>query len=337
MVLLKFLLFLLGCIVLVKSADILVNSLSRIAAYFRVSDFVVGFMIMAFATSIPDLTIGLSSALASTPENPLTSFTLGNVIGANIIELTLVVGIVAIIRKDIKIESRTVRTDTIYMFLIMTVPMVLMMDGGISRTDGLILFFTFLVYMLRLLSQSKGIRSKGKTEDVSAQEFRHSIVFLLISLFMLFLGANLLVNNGRDIATYLGVSPMIVGLFMISLGTTLPELTFETKAVLTKHEYMALGDLIGSIIANSTLVLGVTAMIYPINITGSASLTGANDFLIYLTSAFFMLVVAFLFMTFIEAEKHILWQEGVGLILLYALFIIVELSIYRFEVTQVMG
>lgn len=331
MVLVKLALFLLGCVILVKSASILVNSLSKIAAYFRISDFVIGFIVMAFATSIPDLTVGLSSAFASTAANPLTSMALGSVIGANIIELTLVIGIVAIIRKDIRIETKAVRTDTIYMFLIVAIPLILMMDQVLSQMDGLILVFVFAVYMLRLLSQTSKFRAKDKDEQievVSKKEFHKNMILTVVSIVLLFVGANLLVSNGGEMATYLGVPQIIVGLFLISLGTTLPELTFETKAVLSAHPYMALGDMIGSIIANSTLVLGLTAIVFPIT---------AGDFLIYMTSAFFMLTVAFLFMTFIEAERHILWQEGVGLILLYVLFVIVELSIHQFEVAQALG
>jgi cation:H+ antiporter len=136
------------------------------------------------------------------------------------------------------------------------------------------------------------------------------------------------VTNGGKMAEYLGVPPILIGLFLISIGTTMPELIFEMKAVVSNHQNMALGDLIGSVITNSTLVLGLTAIIFPIQ---------AGDFLVYMTSTFFMLTVAFLFMTFIEAERHILWQEGVGLILLYVLFVIVELSMHRFEVAQALG
>jgi cation:H+ antiporter len=331
MVLTELAMFVLGCAILIKSADYLVNSLSDIAAYFRVSDFVIGFIVMAFATSIPDLTVGVSSALSSTPSNPLTSMALGDVIGGNILALTLVVGVIAILRKDIKVETKAVRTDTIYMFLIVALPMVLMMDRELSQMDGLILVFVFLVYILRLLGQRSKSRSRGAEEErteASKKKLQRSIILSLISLFFLFLGASLLVTNGGRMAEYLGVPPILIGLFLISIGTTMPELIFEMKAITSDHQNMALGDLIGSVITNSTLVLGLTAIIFPIQ---------AGDFLVYMTSTFFMLTVAFLFMTFIEAERHILWQEGVGLILLYVLFVIVELSMHQFEVAQALG
>jgi len=117
------------------------------------------------------------------------------------------------------------------------------------------------------------------------------------------------------------VPSILIGLFMISIGTTLPELTFESRAVLSKHRYMALGDLIGSVVVNSTLVLGVTSIIQPI----------VADFLLFLSSASFMIVISFLFMTFVESEKKITIQEGLALILLYTLFIVVIFNMHVIE------
>jgi cation:H+ antiporter len=317
--------FIATCIVLVKSASTLVGALSKIASYLRITEFVIGFMIMAFATSIPELSIGVSSAMGSTVEEPLTNFALGNVIGANIIDLTLVIGIAAILRRNIKVETKAVRTDTIYMFLIAAVPVILMMDREISRIDGIILLLVFIIYVFRLLTQKNRFREKIKTA-VPKKEFHKNLVYFIISIILLFISAHFLIKYAKLMAYDLSISPCIIALFGISLGTTLPELTFETKAVLSEHQYMALGDLIGSVIANSTLILGLTAVIFPIH---------CDDITLYLISAFFMLVVAFLFMTFIEAERHIIWQEGMALIFLYILFMIVMLSIGSIDTLQV--
>jgi cation:H+ antiporter len=303
--------FIFACLVLVKSADILVNALSKIASYWGVTEFVVGFIIMAFATSIPELSIGISSAIESTSDKPLTSLALGNVIGANIINLTLAIGIAAILRRNIRIETKAVSTDTIYMFLIAALPVILIMDREISRIDGFILLIAFIFYVMRLLTQRGRFREKIKT-NVPKREFHKNLAYFLISITLLFISAHFLIKYADALASEIGVPEVIIGLFVISLGTTLPELTFTSKAVLSEHQYMALGDLIGSVITNSTLILGLTAMISPIH---------PSAFLLSLISAFFMLAVAFLFMTFIEAEKHIIWQEGVALILLYVLFV----------------
>jgi len=306
-----------GCLILVKSAETMVKSLSNIGAYFRMTEFVIGFIVMAFATSIPELFIGISSALQKRPE-----LALGNVIGANVIDLTLVIGIAALLRRGIRIETKTVKTDTVYMFLISLLPVILMLDNEISRIDGVILLVVFCLYLIKLMSQKE--RFKETAGSLEKREFYKSVAFLLTAIIFTYLSSSIIVQSGHKLALGFGIPEILIGLFMISIGTTLPELTFETKAVLSDHKYMALGDCIGSVIANSTLVLGITAILYPIT----------ADFLLFITGASFMLTVAFLFMTFIEAEKHILWQEAVALILIYILFIIVELTVGSYEITH---
>jgi len=305
---------LIGFILLILSSEYLVKSLTRVGICLDMSEFVIGFIIVALATSIPELIIGINSAFEGVP-----SLSLGNVIGANIIDLTLVVGIVALLRRGIRIETKTVKTDSTYMFIIALLPLVLFLDGELSRYDGLILLGAFTLYIWRLFNQEHRFRDRLKGAD--KRELLPNLIYASICLMVLFFSANIIVDASRVIAEdYLNVPPILVGLFMISFGTTLPELTFETRAIFMKHQYMALGDLIGSVIANSSLVLGITSMIHPIN----------ADPLIFMTSAFFLVVVAFFFMTLVEVEKHILWQEGIALILLYVLFLIVELNLRFF-------
>jgi len=305
-----------ACIVLVISAELLAKALLRIAQYYRLSEFVIGFMIVAFATTVPELFIGITSAL-----NQNSALALGNVIGANIIDLTLVIGIVTILRGGIKVETKAVRTDTLYMFFIVMLPLILMLDQQISRFDGCVLLIAFSLYVLRLIAQEK--RFKERLRGILKKEFLVNIIISCISIVFLFLSSGWVVKYASALAMDLMVPPILIGLFFISFGTTLPELTFEAKSILTRHRYMALGDLIGNVVAKSTLVLGITAIIYPIE----------ADFLLFLTSSFFMLIVAFLFTTFIDVEKHILVQEGIALIILYVLFVIIELNIRLLEIS----
>ncbi len=310
---LGFLLF--GCIILIISSEYLVKSLTKIAVCLNVNEFTIGFIIVALATSLPELIIGVTSAVDGIP-----SLSLGNVIGANIIDLTLIVGIIAILRRGIRIETKTVKTDSVYMFLIALLPLVLFLDGELTRYDGLILLGSFSMYLWRLFNQERRFRDRLLYED--KRELYVGLSMAILCFCLLYVSANIVVNAAMAIAeNYLMVPPILIGLFMLSFGTTLPELTFETRAIFMKHQYIALGDLIGSVILNSSLVLGVVSMIHPIS----------ADPLIFMTSAFFLVVVAFLFMTFVEAEGHILWQEGVALILLYVLFLIFELNLRFFE------
>lgn len=288
------------------------KSLTKVGFYLKLSEFVVGFIIVAFATSLPELFVGIISAFENTPE-----LALGTIIGSNIVDLTLVIGIAAILKREIKVETKAVRTDTLYMFAITLMPLILMINRKITKLDGVILIIAFILYVRRLFKQER--RFRETIDHVPRKEFVKWVGHATVGLLLLLVSAEILVNVTSDIATDFSVPPMLIGLFLIAFGTSLPELMFEAKAVLLKHQYIALGDLIGSVIANTTLVLGITAIL--------SSQPIVPDFMLFITSAVFMVIVAFMFMTFVDVEKHIHWREGIALILLYVLSVIVELTI----------
>ena len=314
-------LFILACIVLVQSNSFLVKSLAKISYFLKLNEFTIGFIIMSLATSLPELFVGIMSALSGTP-----AFAVGNVIGSNILDLTLVIGIAALLAKNIKIESKIIRKDMIYMLLIALLPIILLMDHhfwwkfglfpnmiqGLSRMDGIILLGAFVYYIYTLVQQeARFSRIVDKTSRKEAIKF---MLLFLVSITLLLISAHFVVDYAKLLSIDLAISPLLMGLFIISFGTSLPELIFETKAVLSQHQSMAIGDLVGSVITNSALVLGVTALIAPI----------AVNSVIYLTSTLFMLFAAFIFFTFAESGEKITWTEGIALLFLYVLFIIIE-------------
>lgn len=304
--------FLAACFILVQSGNLLVKALAKIAAFLRMSEFVVGFIIMAFATSIPELFVGITSAAAKNP-----ALSLGNVIGANIIDLSLIVGIIILLGRGIKIKSKKTKKDAFYMVFIAALPMVLMVIGGtLSRIDGVILLVVFALYARRILKHGK--RFKKEVEDrIGRKEIILTTLLFILSLALLFLSAEFVVDYATLLSLDLALPPMIVGLFVISIGTTLPELTFESKAVMKGHSEMSLGNLIGSVVANSTLVLGITSIICPIT----------ADIFLFSVSAIFMVIIAFLFATFVESGSKLYIKEGISLILLYVFFVIIEFYI----------
>lgn len=305
-------LFLIACIVLVLSGTFLVKSLAKIASFLRLGEFVVAFIIMAFATSLPELFVGITSALAKNP-----ALSLGNIIGANIIDLTFVAGVITLLKKEIKIKSKAIKTDALHMFFMASLPVILMIIGnGLSRIDGVILLVAFAIYIKKLLKQRIGLKKELKNH-IKRWDVVFSVFVFIASLVALFLSAKFIVQYATALSIDLMLPPIFIGLFLVSIGTTLPELTFESRAVLSGHSEMALGDLIGSVVVNSTLVLGVTSLIYPIS----------ANFLLFLTSSVFMLIVAFLFSTFVESGNKLYWKEGIAMILLYIFFIIIEFYI----------
>lgn len=301
--------FIVACIVLVLSGSYLVKSLSKIGAFLKWSEFIVAFIFVAVATSIPELFVAISSGIAHT-----SSLSLGNVIGANIIDLTIVIGIVILVGRGIKIESDKTKKDAFYMFLVICLPLILMLIGhGLSRLDGVILIVVFLLYSWNLIKQKEHFTKEVEIPIKRGEIVLNSFLFLA-SLALLFASSYFVVKYATALSIDLALPPFIIGLFLISFGTTLPELTFETKAVLSGHSQMALGDLIGTIIVNTTLVLGIAALIFPITIQ-------INSFLI---GAIFMMIIAFVFFSFFRTGNKLSIKEGIILILIYVIYAIVQ-------------
>ena len=299
-------------IVLIVSGTYLVKSLTKISIFLNLTGFAVSFIIMAFATSIPELFVGINAALAKN-----TALALGNVIGANIANLTLVIGIPIILAKGIKLESRKIYKDTLYMALISILPLILILIGKqLSRIDAIILIAVFLFYNWRIYKQQKEFSKKinGKIKHYEVVLYSFLFIFCLA---LLFISADNLVQYASTLSLNLGFPPILIGLFFVAIGTTLPELIFGTRAAMMKQPQLAIGNIIGSVITNSTLVLAVTALIYPV----TANLT------LFFISVAFLILVTFLFATFADSGNEFSWKEGTALILLYVFFLFVEFYI----------
>ena len=304
--------FAIACAVMVFSGTWLVKSLVKIARFLRITEFAAAFIIMAIATSLPELFVGISSALAKNP-----ALALGNIVGANILDLTLIMGIIILLGRGIKVGSKEIKKDAFYMIFISMLPVALFAIGkGLSRTDGVILIGVFIFYSLRILKRKRKFKKELKDEVRRADAILNAFLFT-VCLILLFLSARYIIHYANALAIDLLLPPIMIGLFLISIGTTLPELTFGTRAALMGHKEMALGDQIGTVIFNSTFVLGITTIICPIS----------AQFSLFLISALFMLLAAFLLATFMESGSKLGVREGIALILLYAFFVVMEFYI----------
>lgn len=303
--------FLLSCFVLVIGGAILVKTLPIIARAFRMSEFVLSFVLMAVSTSIPELFIGITAATQGN-----SALALGTVIGSNIADLTLVAGLAIILARGFKAEKES-RKWSWFMILLAALPLVLMFIGNtLSRIDGIILLVVFATYMIFLLSKKRNI---GVKEKVKISSLFFSIVLFILGIFILFYSAKFAVKFASLLAFDMLMPPILIGLFFLAIGTSLPELVFQSIAARQKKAELALGDLIGSVIINSTLVLGIVAVIQPIT----------ANFLIYLTSAVFMITITLLFVVFLDTGRELSWKEGMVLVLFYVLFLLIELNIPR--------
>jgi len=305
MLFINLLLFLVACGLLTLSGNFLLRSLEKIAKSYELREFVIGFIVIAFATSIPELFVGIISSLEKIP-----SLSLGNIIGANIVNLTLVIGMVSLLGKTVKVESEIEKRDIVYTSMIAILPLVLFLDGELSRFDGIVLLFMFFLYMLRLFFQRK--RFKKVLNGVVRKEIPIETVIFIISLIALLISSRFIVQFASDIALELALPPILIGLVVVSIGTTLPEITFEIYSVLKEYSGMAMGNLLGSVVANSTLILGIASVIYPIR----------AYFPSFLGGALFLMLSLLVFGIFAKTGKEITRKEGMIFLILYILFLI---------------
>jgi len=308
--------FAVSALFMIIAGIFLVKSLVHISRFLGISEFSAAFIIMAIATSIPEFFIGVTSALSGNP-----SLSLGNVIGANILDLTLIMGIIVLSVKEIKIKSDRIGND-LYFMLIAIILVVLLFSIGreLSRIDGFILLLVFFFHTINVFKKRKRFEKqkikKVKKLKNELNKFYWLLIFL-IALVGLFVASNFVVKYAVIIADDFNLPQIFIGLFIISIATTLPELVFGLSAVNLKHKLMAVGDQVGTVVMNSTFILGVVALIKPIT----------AEFLPFIISGIFMFVAAFIFTTFVLTGRKIEKNEAISLILIYVLFIIFEIFV----------
>jgi cation:H+ antiporter len=312
MLLLNLLLFIASLAVLVKSADYAVKYSSRLARAFHISEFIVSFFIIAVISVSPEATVSIVSALQGIPE-----FCLGALLGSNVADLSLVFGVVAIFSaKGVKVKSDILKNDLLYLVLLF-VPIVLGFDGNLSRVDGFLLVLSGVVFFITLSIESKMF--KRKFDDSNAKKDHNhrwvkNTLLLLVSLAFLITGAYYTVKFGVDFAVDVSLPPFLVALTMVAIGTCLPELIFSLRAVKTRHDELALGDILGTVITDATIIVGVIALINPFSF---------NPMIIYVTGTM-MFIAGVLAIAFIRSGKVLTKKEGIYLLMFYIASLIIE-------------
>ena len=306
--------FALSFLVMVAAARVLPRALSGIALILHLPEFVVAFVLVAIATSMPELFIGISSSLQGVP-----ALSFGNIFGANLANMTFILGIAAILAKKIPKDGEVSKQNFFFTAVIAFFPLFLAVDGVISRADGLLLLAVYGIYLAKLfrdrhyfhkllrhnIREPKNLHSRGNV-------FRQSSVFFA-SLALLVGSALTLVWSARILTeTYLSSNFFLFGIIFLSIGTTLPELTFVIRAALSKHTDAIVGNALGTVAFNAAGVVGIVAMLKPIEYT-----IGREGVL-----AGFALFLAFaLFYIFMYTGNALRWKEGAALILLYLAFV----------------
>ena len=247
-----------GLAVLVWSADTFIDGATELAVKFNVPSFLIGVLILGVGTSAPEMVVSALSAFAGSP-----GLALGNAYGSNIINITLVLGLTAII-SPIVIRSSVVKQDMILLLAVTALAAFQLVDGDLSRTDGIVL----LVALLAVMALQIYLALKNNTEatDIDVKEVNVGKAFgtLILGLVLLIASSRAIVWGAVELATIWGMSELLIGLTIVAIGTSLPELVASIVAARRGEDDMALGNIIGSNLFNTLGVVGFAAIIHPL-------------------------------------------------------------------------
>lgn len=255
--LIELVLLIVGFVMLIKGADIFVEGAAGIAAKFGIPQLVIGLTIVAMGTSAPEAAVSITAAWKGTAD-----ITIGNVVGSNIINVLIILGVTALI-VAVAVQQSTVRYEIPFVILISAVLLVMgALDGNIGRLDGVILWLLFLVYLGYLGFMAK--RGKEEQETFDDAPVWKLLLYVVIGIVLIVLGADVSVDAASEIARVIGLSERFIGLTIVALGTSLPELCTSVVAATKGKADLAIGNIVGSNIFNILFVVGTTALIIPV-------------------------------------------------------------------------
>jgi len=291
--------------VLIWGADLLIEQSESIALKFRIPEFVIGATLVALGTSLPEMAASIAASMDDKSE-----IAVSNVIGSNILNITLVLAAVFLIAKSITPQRDFFAKDSTWALMPVLVFVLMILDGVISRFDAVLLMLLMGAYLLFLLEDAKDVPVETLEETDESFEWKKVLPILFAGIALVVVGAHFTVESASNIAKSFGISEWIIGILMISLGTSLPELTVSVSAALKGKVDMAIGNIIGSNMANTTVVLGAAALANPLHINAS----------IYIFDIATM-IVATLILVFITANKLYNKSAGISLIIILGLFL----------------
>lgn len=302
------LLFVASSLVLIKASSLAVKYILEVARQIRMTEFLASFVLAGLVSILPEFFVGINSALEGVPEVGI-----GALIGNNIVDLTLVIGIIVILGKEIPV-SGSARLATFPFLAAIGLPLALMIDGTLSTIDGIILVAACIGYFAWMISQNQ-LREKGHL--IEWEKMVLPMAKFALMMIIIYFSSKFVVESSVDISHIIGVPTIFAGLFLISIGAALPELTFSVQAILSRHKSVGLADILGNVAIDATLSIGVMALIRPFDI----------DLSIIGVSTLIMGFAALMLTTFIDDGRRLTRRDGIALIGLYVVFVIVQLTL----------
>lgn len=303
---LDLLLFIISIPIIIKSSNIFTEGASKLAKMFGVSDFIIGITIVALGTSLPELA---SDSYASYINHGQIAF--GDIIGSNITNIALILGLTCVIR-PLAIKHTEIYSGWIHLLILTLASMFILAAGGIGRIGGIVFIISYILYLRHLIS----VYSELGVETIGKDGFMKNILGVLFGLTGILIGARILVNSIIELAMAFQVSEYLIALLLMSVGTSLPELFVSVSAARKGYMTMALGNIIGSNVANILWVLGVAAVIRPISIAPE----------VIIVQIMFMLLLSVLLIVFKKSGYVIDRREGEIFLGIYVIFVLVSVA-----------
>ena len=301
-------LLIIGFVLLIKGADWFVDGAVGIATKFGIPQLVIGLTIVAMGTSAPEAAVSISAAMKGTAD-----ITIGNVVGSNILNILIILGISSIIT-SLAVAKSTIKIETPFVIFVSLVLLAQGLDGVISFMDGIILWVLFLIYLGYLFMLAKKEQDMGGPEE--EDEVKHipiskALLLVVIGLGLIILGSSLAVDGATGLARFFGLSERFIGLTIVALGTSLPELFTSVAAARKKNADIAIGNIVGSNIFNILFVVGTSALIIPIEF--------AKPFIL---DTFIAAAVAALLLVCCLPKKKLTRGAGILMLICYVLYFV---------------
>ncbi len=301
-----FIIFIISMTVLIKGADLIIKESERIALHFNISEFVIGATLIAIGTSLPEMAASIAASY-----NHKSEMAVANVLGSVILNITLVLGLVFLISKNIDPKRDIFAKDSTWALIPVFVFILMAFDGVITRFEGF-LFLILMVGYVIFLSKEATLLSEEIDEELVKEPFSwfKTSLLLLIGFICVVGGADFAIQSASNIARNFGISEWIIGLFLIAFGTSLPELMVSIVAAINKKADMSIGNIIGSNAANFTMVLGSAAIVNPLDVD-------VQKYLFDISTALVVSIV----LVFITANKMYNKAAGIALLTILTLFV----------------
>jgi cation:H+ antiporter len=302
------LIFIISMAALIYGADFVINQSEKIAVHFNISSFVIGATLVAVGTSLPEMAVSMSASAKGSAD-----IAVANVIGSTIFNISLVLGLVFLLAKKVQPKRDLFAKDSAWSLFPILTFILMGIDGKLSMIDGILFLCLMGAYLLFLIDSNS---MDEIDEDLLKEKFDWSktSLFLIIGFIFVIVGANFAIESATSIARSFGISEWIIGLFLVAFGTSLPELIISVKSAINNNTDLAIGNIIGSNVANFTMVLGLSSIINPLNVN-------LNTYFFDISAAF----VLSLMLVFITANK--LYNKSAGIALLVVLGLVIQNSL----------